>query len=145
MSNARRFPYRSIHHTSGEVLLRPRLPVTLSYRGNIQAAEGLLDTGADVNVLPYQIGIALGADWNAARTGIRLSGNLANFEARGQLLSVSVADFPSVTLAFAWTEAEHVPLIFGQTNFFAEFDVCFFQSRNVFEIAPKATSREEAS
>lgn len=137
MSSGRQFPYRSLGSAPGEVILRPRLPVILSFHGVSQQAEGLLDTGADVNVLPYPLGLALGADWNAARTGIRLSGNLANFDTRGLLVSASIADFPPVTLAFAWTRSERVPLIFGQTNFFAEFDVSFFQSRNLFEVMPR--------
>ena len=30
-----------------------------------------------------------------------------------------------------------VPLLLGQTNFFDEFDVCFFRSRAEFEVRPK--------
>jgi hypothetical protein len=43
----------------------------------------LLDTGASVNVLPYEIGLQLGAVWEEQIVPIQLSGNLARMEARG--------------------------------------------------------------
>jgi hypothetical protein len=48
-----------------------------------------------------------------------------------------VGDFDAVKLAFAWTQAEYVPLLLEQTNFFMEFDVCFFRSRLMFEVKVK--------
>jgi hypothetical protein len=86
----------------------------------------LLDTGADVNVLPYRLGLELGGIWDDQQTALQLSGNLANYEARGIILRATVAHFPETRLAFAWTRAEDVPLILGQVNFFLEFDICFW-------------------
>ncbi len=88
----------------------------------------LLDTGASVNVLPYEIGLQLGAAWEEQTVPVQLSGNLACLEARGLVLSATVAEFSPVLLAFAWTESREAPLILGQMNFFAEFDVCFTAS-----------------
>lgn len=131
------FPYVSVRNSRGEVGLRPLLPITLHYQDQKQESLGLLDTGADVNVLPYQLGVDLGAVWNDQQTTIQLSGNLANLDAKGILLEGTVANMPRVRLAFAWTRAENVPLILGQVNFFMAFDVCFFRSRNVFEVESK--------
>ena len=78
-----------------------------------------------------------GADWDKQTVPIQLTGNLANEEARGLLLSATVGKFPSVQLAFAWTKSNAVPVLLGQVNFFMEFDVCFFRSRLVFEVKPK--------
>ncbi|ETW98998.1 MAG: hypothetical protein ETSY1_16615 [Candidatus Entotheonella factor] len=66
-----------------------------------------------------------------------MTGSLARLPSRGVILSGQVASFPSVDLAFAWTQAEDVPVILGQVNFFMEFDVCFFRSQLAFEINPK--------
>jgi hypothetical protein len=140
MADRQQFPYVAVRNTSGEVGLRPLLPITLHYREHKREASGLLDTGADVNVLPYQLGLELGGVWDNQRTSIQLSGNLANYSARGIILEASVANFPSVKLAFAWTQAENVPLILGQVNFFSEFDVCFFRSRSSFEIGLRPNS-----
>ena len=40
----------------------------------------------------------------------------------------------AVRLVFAWTQAENAPAIFGQMNFFLEFDVCFYRSQNMFDV-----------
>jgi hypothetical protein len=112
--------------------------VSFTYGGTTVEATGLLDTGADVNVLPYHLGLTLGGNWETARTGLQLSGNLAWYETRGILISCTIGRLAPVQLAFAWTQAENVPLLFGQVNFFAEFDVCFLRARNVFEIRPNS-------
>jgi hypothetical protein len=39
-----------------------------------------------------------------------------------------------VQLAFAWTQAEELPLILGQVNFFMVFEVCFFRTQSRFEL-----------
>ena len=114
MADRQQFPYVAVRNASGEVGLRPLLPITLQYGERRHEASGLLDTGADVNVLPYQLGLDLGGIWDSQQTSIQLSGNLANYPARGIILEASVANFAPVKLAFAWTEAENVPLILGQ-------------------------------
>jgi predicted aspartyl protease len=98
---------------------------------------GLLDTGATVNVLPYQAGLQLGFDWDAQTTRVQLTGNLAAVEARVVVVPVSVGPFPQTRLAFAWAKMDSVPVLLGQINFFLEFEVCFFRARAVFEVRPK--------
>ncbi len=102
---------------------------------------GLLDTGADVNVLPYHLGLELGIVWDEQRTFVRLSGNLANFDARGLLLLAQTPGFTSVKLVFAWSRSEETPLILGQVNFFMLFDACFYRSRSLFEISTSSSDK----
>jgi len=61
MTDALRYPYVAADSELGEASLRPFLPLTLTHQGHSIEAVGLLDTGAMVNVLPYQLGIDLGA------------------------------------------------------------------------------------
>lgn len=114
----------------------PYLSVTLTNRSNSLEVMALLDTGASVNVLPYEIGVQLGAAWEEQTVPIKLSGNLACSEARGLVLSGTVAQF-SLLLAFAWTQLIDVPVILGHMNFFAEFNVCFYRHDLAFEVSPK--------
>ena len=93
-----------------------------------------LDTGSTVCVLPYRVGLELGAIWEEQTIPLKLKGNLANFDARALLITAHIGGFVPVNLAFAWTNAENAPLILGQTNFFMTFDVCFYRSQNEFEI-----------
>lgn len=115
----------------------PYLPLTLGSNGQFLNVEGLLDTGASVNVLPYELGLQLGLIWENETLSVLLAGNLARFEARAVVVDAQVGLFPTVNLAFAWTQAADVPLILGQANFFFEFDVCFFRARSEFEVCPK--------
>jgi hypothetical protein len=134
-----RYPFVERDSGPGPPDLAPLLPITLT--GTTSALTwGLLDTGAAVNVLPYRIGIELGASWEQQTFLIPLSGNLAAFEARGLVLSARIGNFPDVQLAFAWAMTDAVPILLGQMNFFLEFDVCFHRSRLFFEVQPKHTS-----
>jgi hypothetical protein len=136
MAEAQKFPYRIIDSSLGMVDRMPYLPLTLSLNGQFLNTEGLLDTGASVNVLPYELGLQLGLIWENETLSVVLAGNLARFEARAVVLSAQVSSFSKVNLAFAWTQAADVPLILGQANFFFEFEVCFFRARSEFEIRP---------
>jgi hypothetical protein len=133
-----RFPFADIDPAFPGSSLMPLLPLTLTHGENVVSAEGMLDTGAAVNVLPYSLGLQLGFVWEDQRTSITLSGNLAQLPARGVVVSATIAPFSAVRLAFAWTRSDNVRLLLGQANFFMEFDVCFFRAQSQFEVTPKA-------
>jgi len=116
------------------------LPLTLALSdtdSNFISLNGLLDSGATVNVLPYSVGVRLGAVWDQQGAMVQLSGNLAACEARVLVVSAIVGEFPAVRLAFAWAKTDEMPVLLGQVNFFLEFDVCLYRSRSVFEVRPK--------
>jgi len=129
------FPFVAREAERGVASLAPMLPLTLVGARTI-AVAGLLDTGAAVNVLPYTTGFELGFQWEQQTTSVKLSGNLAIADARAVLVSAVVGSFNPVRLAFAWASVDTVPIILGQINFFQEFDVCFFRSRQQFEVRP---------
>jgi hypothetical protein len=137
MVNAQKFSYKIIDSSLGMVDRMPYLPLTLISNDKSLNTEGLLDTGASVNVLPYELGLQLGLNWEDETLSVLLAGNLARFEARAVVVDAQISSFPINNLAFAWTQAPNVPLILGQANFFFEFDVCFFRARSEFEIRPK--------
>jgi hypothetical protein len=112
----------------------PTIPITLIHADSSVSANALLDTGSTVNLLPYGIGLQLGAIWEEQTIRLPLAGNLAKVEARGLFMHVQIGNLEPVRLAFAWAQASQVPLILGQTNFFREFDACFQRSRHTIEI-----------
>jgi len=137
MSEPVRFPFLPVTSRAGETFLQSLLPLTLRRPGGERVeVHGLLDSGAAVNVLPYGVGLRLGAVWEAQTTRVSLTGNLASHEARALLAEAQVAGFPPVRLVFAWTQNDAVPLLLGQVNFFHEFDICFHRARLHFEIQP---------
>ena len=137
MANAIQFPYTITNPALGESSALPYLPLTLTQLQQTVPVTGLVDSGAMVNVLPYQIGQPLGLVWAQQTVPLKLTGNLARYEARGVILTAKVGTFAPVRLAFAWKASDEAPLLLGQTNFMQEFDVCFFRSQLIFEIKPK--------
>ncbi len=137
MENSQQYRFTASDPNFGEAGFRPYIPINLSYGIKTLNVAGLLDSGAMVNVLPYSVGINLGTVWNEQAKPLKLTGNLALVEARVLLVNATVGTFPSVRLAFAWTQSDSVPLLLGQVNFFREFNVCFYRSTLAFEISPK--------
>ena len=138
MLNSQRFPFVEARDVLGSIDAVPQLPQTLYYRNSAVEVSGLLDTDSSVNVLPYSVGIQLGAVWEELTTSVQLAGNLAPVEARGLVISAQVRDFAPVQLVFAWSLKDDVPLLLGRMNFFREFAVCFYRAQKAFELRPKS-------
>jgi hypothetical protein len=90
MLNGQRYPFIDRTNSTGQISTLPYFPIVLSNGNNSIEVMALLDTGASVSVIPYEIGIQLGAVWENQTLIIPLSGNLARSEARGLVLSAGV-------------------------------------------------------
>jgi hypothetical protein len=134
-----RFKYSTTSSTQNEFDSLPRVPLSLSRADQRVEAVGLVDSGATVNVLPYELGIQLGGVWDDRRAIIQLAGNLSNQPAMPFSATAEIGDFVPTELVFAWVRSPNAPLILGQTNFFLEFDVCFYRSKSEFEVNPKSS------
>ena len=93
MSEAERFSFSEVDNTLGVASRLPYLPLTLSHGDRSISVSGLLDTGATVNVLPYEIGLQLGAIWEQQTIAVRLTGNLGELEAQVLIVSATVGQF----------------------------------------------------
>ncbi len=126
MLSGQRYSFTERRDKLGRSVIMPYIPLTLTLGDRSLEVTALLDTGASVNVLPYEIGLQLGAVWENQTVSIPLSGNLARSDSRGIVVLGTIARFPPVLLGFAWTEMRDTPVILGHMNFFAEFNVCFY-------------------
>jgi len=117
----------------------PRLPLILRSGDRVIETVGLVDSGASVSVLPYEAGVQLGAIWDDSKANIRIGGALGSRAAMPLFATAEISGLSTVKLAFAWIQENNVPLILGQTNFFVEFDICFYRSKLEFEVVPKST------
>lgn len=133
-----RIQYSTTHPSHSQLDSMPRLLLTLKLNQIYLDVFGLVDSGATINVLLFSIGQQLGATWDAQKAVIRLAGNMANSMAQPIVLKAEIGNFPLVNLAFAWVSHDNVPVILGQTNFFNEFDICFFRKNFEFEVKPKS-------
>ncbi|MEO8607774.1 MAG: hypothetical protein ABI690_07840 [Chloroflexota bacterium] len=141
MPDSALFPYSQVRNALGETAWRPILPLRLTHEQRTLQVAGLIETGADVNVMPYRIGLELGAVWEEQGRQVEVSGKFSNYEAREIVLSAHIAPFDlEVRLAFAWTRAVYVPLLLGQVNFLKLFKVCYLGFQNEFELHLRSDS-----
>jgi hypothetical protein len=132
-----RLSYSTTHPSHTELDSLPRLPITLQSNQHVIEVTGLVDSGATINVLPFSVGQQLGATWDSQKAIIRLAGNMATSLAQPIVVKATIGSYKPVLLAFAWVSHDNTPVILGQTNFFNEFEVCFFRNIFEFEVKPK--------
>src|ERR1044071_5687946 len=101
MAEREQFSYTAVTDAQGEVALRPLLSISLSRGIQSIQAIGLIDTGSDVNILPFSLGLALGVVWEEQKPLAMVSGNLGHYEARGVVLTAQVGSFPPVRMVMA--------------------------------------------
>lgn len=114
----------------------PLVEIKLPHTSHNIVASALVDSGAALNILPFDLGLQVGLDWTRQNFPLDLGGTLAGAQAHAVLLKVELAPFPPVDLAFAWVSrpTREVRLRLGQVNFFQVFDVHFYGAQQVFEI-----------
>jgi hypothetical protein len=137
MTGATVFPYLQKSPGGGAVTLAPLLPARLAAGPVTIDVTALVDSGADLSVLPFDVGSRFGFDWNALPNQVMLGGVAAGIPGKLVPLVTTIGSFRPVVLVFAWARSNSVRLVFGQTNFFQEFDVCFYRSKLEFYVRPK--------
>lgn len=132
-TEVRQYPYRPDGTAQDGAL--PYLPLKLGLNQRWVETVALLDSGASVNVIPYSLGIQLGADWSEQGQEITLGGNLSTAPAKGIVLDAVVDSFEPVRLVFAWSQLDSAPVILGQVNFFQKFRVSFTGAEQTFDLS----------
>jgi hypothetical protein len=132
-----RFPYVPMSAGAIGSVDMPMLPIRLSNGPRHVDELALIDSGAAIGILPFDIGIQLGLNWHAPMPSVMLGGNLGRHVAKGLSLDVRIGVFPPVQIIFAWSQLPDARLILGEVNFFTEFDICFHRSQSYFEVKPK--------
>lgn len=138
MVDAIKFPYVDVRNEYKQIRKRPLIPITLASLTQSLSISALVDSGADANVLPFSVGIQPGLRWDQQPPAGRLMGAYETKQTRIVEVGVKIGDFLAMPLIFMWIDGDRVPVILGQFDFFHEFDVCFFQSRGIFEITQRA-------
>jgi hypothetical protein len=131
-----RLPFTPLNSGTGLIVPMPIVPIQLARGSRTFLTEGLVDSGAMVNVLPLDVGLRLGPDWKSQTIDMLLGGVFSG-PAKGILLEATIGNYPPVQLAFGWYSSNDVRLVLGQTNFFQQFDVSFHASQDYFEVQPK--------
>lgn len=123
----------------GALTTMPVVDIALRHGEHEISMPALVDSGAMMSVLPYEMGLQLGLVWEEQRIEIPQAGALHGIPAKGVELFGKVAECPEARLAFAWIHEApfNIRLILGQLNFFREFKVTFEGYDDAFDISPK--------
>lgn len=89
-----KFKYSTNSPNQNEFDSLPRIPITLQKDNFSIEGNGLVDSGATVNVLPYELGMQLGGVWDNSKAIIQLAGNLGNQSAMPFSAMAKIGDFP---------------------------------------------------
>lgn len=131
------FPYQYTGPIPDPQTLAPLLPLRLRRGGVTVDVTGLVDSGATYSVLPYDLGSRFGVNWHSLPHSLTVGGVLQGAPAKLLAVEELIGSLPLTPLLFAWVTTNAVPVLLGQTNFFFEFDVCFYRSRSQFTVAPR--------
>jgi hypothetical protein len=132
-----RFPYSAAG--------KPLLPLTPTLDAQTVSAEGLVDSGSDVSVLPWSVGNALAATWDLRKTTLRLGGTLAGTPAMPLLVMAKIANFAPVRLAsLGAAQMRFHSCSVRRTSLWSSMCVSFARDRS-FRSYPKAQVQHRSS
>ena len=128
-------PYRK---EPGMLTPMPLLDLDLGYHENSIHVTALIDSGAMISILSFEIGEQLGLSYDEQRVDIQLGGILQGVKACAVILQAQVEGLPPVRLVFAWAArtGRPVPLVLGQVNFFKQFRVDFTGNKELVSLSP---------
>ncbi len=120
----------------------PIITINLSRSGQVISIPALVDSGAAVNILPYDYGVQLGFIWQEQRLPLPVGGMMKGSEAYAVSAQAAIDPFPPVDPAFAWINksSHEMRTLLGQVNFFQYFRVVFEGYKKSFEISPAQTA-----
>lgn len=130
-----RFAFTTSERSPGQPM--PWVEIALGYDDRWVSILGLIDSGSPITVLPWTYGLDLGMRWEDQRIALNLGGAYRNVEARAAFVMAShssVTGSRPIRLAVAWARSNDLPVIFGQTNFLMELNVCFYRSQGYFDL-----------
>jgi hypothetical protein len=120
----------------------PLLPIELYYAGREITVNALVDSGSMACVFPYDVGRALGLNWEEQMFYVHLGGAYQNIPARAVLVRGEAEGLPAMGLVFAWAKSNDVRTVLGHKNFFHFFEVRFRTWENTFELISRGEQRQ---
>ena len=117
----------------------PLVDITLYYAGREITVPALVDSGSDISIFPYEVGLQLGFVWEEQITPVPLGGVFENVPACAVLVRGEIPGLPASALVCAWAKmpGRKSRVILGQMNFFRQYKITFEGYKNAFDISPR--------
>jgi hypothetical protein len=123
------FPFKKIFSPKFGEVLKPIIPVTIIGLKKKVNVFMLLDSGADISLIPYSVGKFIGLELNISR--------------RGEIQGIGEGSIPyilsnvkfqiqnnEILVRIGWALIEEVPFIIGRLDVFEKFAVEFREFEN---------------
>jgi len=123
----------------GALFGKPLMTMTLCHDGHEITVSALVDSGATISLLPYEMGRQLGFVWKEQTIPLQLGGPLKGIPAVAVLVNGQISGLPETPLVMAWVAKTEHPIrpILGQVNFFQQYKITFEGYTNTFDVCPK--------
>lgn len=125
------FNYKRVRRPNGIEVKSPMVPVILSGKGIKYQFMALLDSGADISVIPKDVAELLGLDLSGKREETRGLGSL--LPAVSSTISIQIEkghehyEFEIPVKVILENNDMEIPVILGRTGFFSKFIITFDQ------------------
>ncbi len=120
------FTFVPFRHPLFGILHRPRAVLALSYEERSLFADFLIDSGADITLVPYHLGRDLGVRLERGESNYTLGGIAAGLPVVYRKIEIRFGDY-KIPCRVAWALSDRVPAVLGRLDVFDEFHVEFRQ------------------
>jgi hypothetical protein len=135
MSDAVRLPFQIVHSARLGLLRRPVIPAALSGPKGTYEGLFLLDSGADVSLIPFSFGQLLGLSTEGAPRGACCGIGRGALEYCLCAVDLQIREI-RLRIRVGWCEADGLPVLLGRLDVFDKLDIEFRQSSNYMILRP---------
>jgi predicted aspartyl protease len=126
------FKYKSLPRKGGPPRKTPTIPVTLMGPDDSIDIVAILDSGADISVLPLEVGEQLGLDLTKNRSpcgGIGGEVDTAEDHVRIRLAQGHENYTFDIPVKVVLDSSSSIPVLLGREGFFEKFEITFDENR----------------
>lgn len=136
--------YYSFPHPTLGVISRPYAPIELSYNGTTVRVAFLVDSGADMSVLPYKTGKDLGLKLRHDDLFYTLGGAATGIPVVYRVLQMNIGPY-QIDCRVAWALSHQAKAILGRMDVFKKFNIEFRESedRTIFTPVTLSTTQSD--
>lgn len=107
----------------------PIVPVELRHLGSTLIVDMIVDSGAEISMIPLRVGRAIGFRPRSRESGADLGGIAAAVPFLMRRIRMQIGHF-RWSARIAWAQRQDVPLLLGRMDVFDRFDIRFSMRRN---------------
>jgi len=134
------FKYKLVKRSDNVEIKSPSIPVTLAGSGGKYQFIALVDSGADISVIPKEVAELLGLDLSGKREEARgIGGKVPSVQTKLQIELIKPHEIYNYNIpvkVILDVKDEEIPVILGRAGFFDKFVITFDQKEEKIILKP---------